>query len=103
MDKQTGLKLKEKIIFRTLIKGIDDGRFEVARPMKNGIISIKRVSLTLRRIIKIEDDLFISSRFVAESLRVHGVAFSQSISIKNAKMRVSVVNYDLVKEKLGVK
>jgi len=103
MKEQAELNLRERIIFKTLIKSIDDGRYEIARPMKNGIISIKRVSLTLRNIIKNEENIFISSRVIADILRTHGVGYSQSISIKNVKMRVSVISYDLIKEKLGVK
>jgi len=103
MNEQTELTLRERVMFKMLIKSIDDGRYEIARPMKDGKISLKRVSLTLKGIIENEEKIFISSRIIAETLRVHNVGLSQSISIKNVKMRVTVVNYDLIKEKLGVK
>jgi len=102
MKEQEELTLRDRIVFKTLIKGINNGRFIVAKPMKDGKITVKRVSLTLKSIIKLDEKLFISSRVIADTLRSHGIGHSQSISIKNEKMRVTVINYDLIKEKLGV-
>jgi len=97
------LTLRERIMFKILIKSIDDGRYAIAKPLKDGKISLKRVSLTLKGIIENEEKIFISSRIIAETLRTHNVGKSQSISIANKKMRVTVVDYNLIKEKLGVK